>query len=84
MSCLLAGIAALLALAMPAAIARASLVGACILIAIFTALAITTVIVRAQRRRAAGVEAQPRARVVGILVVAAVYVAVVTLVHLTA
>lgn len=83
MSCLLAGIAALLALAMPAAIARASLVGACILIALFTALAIAAVSARSRRRRAAGVETQPRVRIAGIVVVAAVYVVVVTLIHLT-
>ena len=83
MGCL-AGLAALLALAMPAAVARASLIGAYLLIVLFTAAAVGAVVGNARRRSSA--ETRPTGRrtstaITRIGAVAAVYAVAVTLVH---
>jgi hypothetical protein len=81
----LATIAALLALSMPAAVARASLIGAYILIVLFTAAAVGAVVWNARRRMPARVQPAGRTSVamtrIGVL--AAGYAVVATILHVT-
>ncbi|WP_375490046.1 hypothetical protein [uncultured Jatrophihabitans sp.] len=86
MGCLSVGLAALLALAVPASIAPASLVGAYVVLAVLAAAAAAAVVANARRPRAQRVDAVPR-RARSLAVVAGLtvaYAAVVAVVHLAA
>jgi flagellar basal body-associated protein FliL len=84
MGCL-ASVAALLALAMPAAVARASLIGAYVLIVLFTAAAVGAVVWNARRQASAATRPARRTAtaITRIGTVAAVYAVAVTIVHVT-
>lgn len=79
MGCLLLGFAAVLSLAMPAAIARTSLVGAYVVIVVLAALAVAGVVARARRRAPGAVPRRGVTARIGALAV--VYAGVVTAVH---
>lgn len=85
MGCLLAGLAAVLVLAVPASIARTSLIGAYVVIAALTAVALAAVGWSARRRRALPGGTAPRTSTalgrIGVLTIA--YAVVVTVIHST-
>lgn len=85
MGCLGVGLAALLALAVPASIAPASVVGAYLVLALLAALAVGVVLVNAKRPRAERLDALPkRSRALGaVAVLTTVYAAVVAVIHLS-
>ena len=84
MGCVGIGLAFLLALAVPASIARTSLVGADVVIVLIAAVAVGAALVLARRRAPAGPDEPARSTrgwVVGICVAAVAYLAVVTVIH---
>jgi hypothetical protein len=85
MGCASLVVAALLALAVPASIARTSLIGAYVVIALLAAAGVTYVLI-AGRRRAVLLsdDERPSTALIRIAVLTVVYTAVVTLIHVTA
>jgi ribosome-associated toxin RatA of RatAB toxin-antitoxin module len=81
-SCLFAALAALLALAVPASIAPASLIGAYVVIVLLALLALTAVAARSRRPREAPRPLLPDAMRVGVVAIA--YAVVVTAIHAAA
>ncbi|HEV7204271.1 MAG TPA: hypothetical protein VGN18_06640 [Jatrophihabitans sp.] len=84
MGCLMIVVSAVLALVVPASIARTSLVGAYVVIVALVVAAVTGVVLRARRTRpAVGPSPSRTGPVAGIGALAALYVAAVTIIHVT-
>lgn len=78
------GVSALLALVVPASIARTSLVGAYVVIAALAAAAVTAVVLTGRRPRPVVTNGPSRSgAVAGIGLVSALYVVAVTVIHVT-
>ena len=84
MGCLFAGLAGLLALAVPASIAPSRLVGALIVLAVLAVAALAAVQFRTTRAAAGGVVRDKRVAEVRIVGLAIGYAAVVIAIHLLA
>lgn len=86
MGCLAVGLAAVLALAIPASIAPASLVGAYVVLAILTVLAVAGVEFAWQRRGRLSPELgrRPRTALLRLAVLVLGYAVVVTIIHVAA
>jgi hypothetical protein len=79
--CLLGALAALLAFAIPASIARTSLVGAYVVIALLTVVAVTAVLARMRWQQRTGPARPTRTALTRIAIAAVVYAGVVTAIH---
>jgi uncharacterized membrane protein len=79
--CLFGALAALLALAIPASIARTSLVGAYVVIGLLTAVAVIAILGRMRWQQRSGPVKPTRTALTRIAIAAVVYAGVVTAIH---